>query len=393
MGRAARRATSALVVVEVALAIVLLVGAGLILRSFAGLLAVDPGFKTDHVMTLALTIPADRYKDAESSRAFYDRAFAGLKAIPAVREVGAAAVMPLTGNNWTAPFERVDQPVAAGERPPEVGWQVASGGYFKALRIPLVAGRLFDDGDRPGSKPVVIVSEAIQRRFFANESAVGHLFKSSDGPAEIVGVVGNIRRADLRDEPRADLYFPFERGPGNQITLFVRTASDPVPMLPSLQAALRTIEPNTAFLQTRTLAQVAAASMQVTQFALWLLGIFAAMAIALAAVGIYGVMSYVVRQRTREIGTRVALGATRRDIIWLVMRQGAAIASIGTAVGLAAGVAASRSLAAILFGVSPSDPATLAVSAAVLIAATMMACYVPARRAARVDPARTLGDL
>jgi putative ABC transport system permease protein len=301
--------------------------------------------------------------------------------------------MPLTGNNWTVSFERVDQPVAAGERPPEVGWQVASGGYFRALQIPLVAGRMFDDTDTPRGRPVVMVSEAIARRFFPNESAVGHLVKSGDGPATIVGVVGDIRRADLRDEPRADLYFPFERGPANQITLFVRTASDPAGVLPSLQAALRAIEPNTAFLETRTLAQVAAASMQVTQFALWLLGIFAAMAIALAAVGIYGVMSYVVRLRTREIGTRVALGATRRDIIWLVMRQGATIASIGTTVGLAAGLAASRSLGAILFGVSPSDPATLAVSAAVLIMATMAACYVPARRASRVDPARTLGDL
>ena len=256
-----------------------------------------------------------------------------------------------------------------------------------------MAGRYIDDTDAPGGKPVVISSEAIQRRFFAGQSAVGRQVKSGDGPAEIVGVVGNIRRADLLDEPRADLYFPFERDPANQITLFVRTASDPTRVLPSLQAALRAIEPDTAFLSTRTLAQVAAVSMQVTQFALWLLGIFAAMAIALASIGIYGVMSYVVRQRTREIGTRVALGATRGDIVWLVMRQGAAIASIGTAIGLAAGLAASRSLAAILFGVSPSDPATLTASAAVLIAATMAACYVPARRAARVDPARTLSDL
>jgi putative ABC transport system permease protein len=392
MSRTARRATSALVVVEVALAIVLLVGAGLILRSFVRLLAVDPGFQTDRVTTMEIVVPAERYKDADARRAFYDRAVAGMKALPDVLDVGAAVVMPLTGNNWTAPFERVDQPLGAGERPPDVGWQVASRGYFRALQIPLIAGRLFEETDTPHSKPVVIISEATQRRFFPHESAVGRLLKSDDGPAEIVGVVGNIRRADLRDEPRADLYFPFERGPGNQITLFVRTTSDSARVLPSLQTVLRGIEPNIAFLRTRRLADVAAASMQVTQFALWLLGIFAATAMALAAVGTYGVMSYVVRQRTREIGTRVALGATRVDILWLVMRQGAAIASIGTVLGLAVSIVASRSLAAILFGVSPSDPATLAVSAAALIAATMAACYLPARRAARVDPAQTLAD-
>jgi len=392
MSRTARRATSALVVVEIALAIVLLVGAGLILRSFVRLLAVDPGFRAERVMTMGIAVPSDRYKDADSRRAFYDRASAALRALPDVRDVGTAVVMPLTGNNWTVGFERVEQPVAAGARPPEVGWQVASGGYFRALQIPLVAGRLFDETDTPHTRPVVIISEAVQRRFFPHESAIGRLIQSGDGPAEIVGVVGNIRRADLRDEPRADLYFPAERGPGNQMTLFVGTTADPAGVLPSLQAALRAIEPSIAFLEARTLSDVAAASMQVTQLALWLLGLFAVISISLAAVGIYGVMSYVVRQRTREIGTRVALGATGRDIAWLVMRQGAAIAACGTVLGLAASLVASRSLAAILFGLSTSDPATLAVSAGALIAATVAACYGPARRAVRVDPARTLAD-
>jgi putative ABC transport system permease protein len=392
MSRTARRATSTLVVVEIALAIVLLVGAGLILRSFVRLLAVDPGFRADRVMTMGVAVPPDRYKDADSRRGFHDRVTAALRALPDVRDVGTAVVMPLTGNNWTVAFERVEQPVSAGARPPEVGWQVASGGYFRALQIPLVAGRLFDESDTPHTRPVVIISEAVQRRFFPHESVIGRLIQSDEGPAEIVGVVGNIRRADLRDEPRADLYFPDERGPGNQTTLFVRTSSDPAGVLPSLQTALRAIEPNIAFLEPRTLSDVAAASMQVTQLALWLLGLFAVISISLAAVGIYGVMSYVVRQRTREIGTRVALGATGADIAWLVMRQGAAIASLGTALGLAASLVASRSLAAILFGVSTSDPATLAVSAGALIGATAAACYGPARQAVRVDPARTLAD-
>ncbi|MGH7471659.1 MAG: ADOP family duplicated permease, partial [Longimicrobiales bacterium] len=254
MSRMTRRATSGLVVVEVALAIVLLVGAGLILRSFAGLLAVDPGFRYNNIMTMDVQIPGARYNDANARAAFYARAFDALRARPEVREVGAGVVTPLTGNNWTVGFERPEHPVPAGERPPDVGWQNASAGFFKTLQIPLMAGRLFDERDRPGSKPVVIISEAIQRAYFPNESAVGREVKLGEQRAEIVGVVGNIRRAGLRDEPRADMYFPFERSPGHQITLFVRTAGDPTRSLSALQASLRSVEPNIAFLEARTMA-------------------------------------------------------------------------------------------------------------------------------------------
>ncbi len=394
MSTAARRAASGLVVVEVALAVVLLVGAGLIVRTFSELLSVDPGFRTDGVMTMGITIPGDRYKDVAARDGYYRRAFASLRAVPGVREVGAAVVTPLTGNNWSGPFERPEQPVAPGERAPDVGWQAASGSYFKSLEIPLVAGRLFDERDRPDSPPVVIVSEAIQKRFFPNESAVGKRVKTGDTTtAEIVGVVGNIRRAGLRDDPWADMYYPFERNPGNQITLFVRTAGDPDRALPALQSALKSVEPRTVIEGSRSLADVASESMRTTKLLLWLLGIFATTALVLAAVGIYGVMSYVVRQRTREIGTRIALGATRRDILWLVMREGALIASGGTIAGLLVGLAATRSLASILYGVSASDPATLSVAAGVLVATIMAACYLPARRAASVDPARTLAEL
>ncbi|HKG95404.1 MAG TPA: ABC transporter permease [Gemmatimonadaceae bacterium] len=393
MSAAARRATSALVVVEVALAVMLLIGAGLILRSFAGLLAVDPGFRTDHVMTMTIQLPADRYRDEGAGDAFYRRAFAALGALPEVREVGAGVVVPLTGNNWTGPFERPEQPVPAGERPPEVGWQAASGGYFRALRIPLLAGRLFDPQlDRPNTPRVVIVSEAVQRRFFPNQSAVGHFVKQGENRLEIVGVVGNVRRAGLRDEPRADMYFAFEQGPGPFVTLFVRTAPDPERAAGAMEAALRAVEPNLVILESRTMATVASESERVTRLVLWLLGIFAATALALAAVGIYGVMSYVVRQRAREIGTRIALGATRRNILWLVLQQGAAIALLGTAVGLAAGLGAARFLASVMYGVSASDPVTLSGAVVLLVATIMAACWLPARRAAGVDPAKTLAE-
>jgi len=393
MNAVARRAASGLVVAEVALAIVLLVGAGLIIRTFASLLAVDPGFRIDHVMTLGIALPEDRYREVGAREGFYRQAFAALRAVPTVQEVGAAVVTPLTGNNWTVPFERLEHPAPPGERPPDVGWQVASGGYFTALGIPLVGGRLFNERDQPGSPPVVIVSEAIQRRYFPNESAVGRQVRLGDATAQIVGVVGNIRRAGLRDDPRADMYFPFERNPTGQITLFVRTSSDPARALPALAAALRTVDAKTTLTDSQTLAAVASESVRTTKLVLWLLALFAATALVLAAVGIYGVMSYVVRQRTREIGTRIALGATRGNILWLVMRQGAAIAAAGTLAGLVIGLAAARSLASILYGVSASDPATLAAAAVVLVATIMAACYLPARRAARVDPARTLAEL
>jgi putative ABC transport system permease protein len=390
MSRVARRATYGLVVVEVALAIVLLIGAGLILRSFAGLLAVDPGFVYDNVMTMTVQLPVNQYPDAGARGPFYARAFEALRSVPGVEDAGAGVVVPLTGNNWTTSFERAEQPVAPGERAPDVGWQNASGGFFRALRIPLVDGRLFDDRDRPGGNPVVIISEAIQARFFPGESAVGRRVRLGNQSAEIVGVVGNIRRAGLDDTPREDMYFPFEMSPGFQITLFVRTAGDPVAALTAMRSALRQIEPSLAFLETQSLADVASESVRMTKLVLWLLGVFAACALLLAAVGIYGVMSYIVRQRAREIGTRMAVGATRRDILVLVMKQGTVVAATGIGAGVLIGLVATRSLKSVLFGVSATDPATLVVASAMIAVTTLIACYIPARRASAVDPSRTL---
>jgi putative ABC transport system permease protein len=394
VSRRIRRLTSGLVVAEIALAVVLLLGAGLILRSFASLLSVDPGFSVDRVAAFDMSLPAGRYPDPAARAAFYQRAFAAARAVPGVEAVGAAAVMPLTGNNWTSPFERVDKPVAAGERPPDVGWQNASGGYFTALGIPLKSGRLFDDRDGPTSAPVVIVSEAIEKRFFdtANgESAVGHFVKTgANSTAEIVGVVGNIRRAALTDEPRADMYFSFERLPSNGITIFAKTKGDPESGLISVRAAFRGIEPNLVMVNNVTLAETAARSVGTTRLTLWLLGLFALIALTLAGVGIYGVLSHAVRQRTREIGTRLALGARPRDILLLVMRWGTTLAIGGVVLGGAAGLLAARSLKSMLYGVTTTDPRVLAGAIGVLIVTALAASLIPARRASRTDPARTL---
>jgi len=390
--RAARRAASTLVVAEVALAVVLLVGAGLILRSFSRLLSVDPGFRLQNVLAIDVALPADRYADVEARQALYERALPALSAIPSVQEVGTAVVTPLTGNNWTVPFERRDRPVPAGERPPDVGWQLASGGFFKALGIPLLSGRLFDARDRPGSQPVVIISRAIERQYFPNENPVGRKVKLGDSDAEIVGVVGDIRRAGLTNAPRADMYLPFEFSPAMGITVFVHTSHEPMATLPSIISSLRSIESRVLIGETTTLGQVAKNSTGTTRLMLWLLGIFAVVAMALAAVGVYGVMSYAVRQRTREIGTRIALGATRGDILWIVMRQGIALAILGMTLGLVAGGVAAQSLATILYGVTAGDATTFLAAATTLGATMLAACYLPARRATRVDPARTLAS-
>jgi putative ABC transport system permease protein len=388
--RGTRRAASALVVAEIAMAAVLLIGAGLTLRSFANLLAVDPGFRVENLLTVQLSLPPGRYATTAARAEFYDRALSALEALPSVEHVGVAAVIPLTGNNWTVPFERMDRPVPRGQRPPEVGWQAASGGYFTALGIPLLSGRLFDVRDREPAPPKVIISASMARRYFPNESPLGRRVRQADGDAEIVGVVGDIRRASLSDEPRADMYFSSERSPQPSTALFIRTTGDPLAAFPAVRGALRSLEPNVMLDEVRSLDEVAAASASVTRLAMRLLGVFALVALALASIGIYGVLAYSVRARTRELGTRVALGASRGDIVGLVMREGAAITLIGLALGLVAGLASARSLSAVLYDVPPFDPVSLAAAAVLLGLTAMAACYLPARRAARVDPAKTL---
>jgi len=387
----AKRATSSLVVVEIALAVVLLACAGLTLISFGRLLSVDPGFSTANVLTVEFALPEGRYDAEDARRAFYARAFDELKALPSVESVGAAQVTPLTGNNWSAPLQRVDRPLPSGQRPPEVGWQMASRGYFDALRIPLRSGRLFERGDATGPA-VVIISQSAADRYFAGETAVGHRINLGDVQPEIVGVVGDIRRASLVDEPRPDLYFPFERVGLPSVTLFIRTHGDAEASLAAVRTAIHQLEPNAAFFDTRTLAQIAEESAAATRLASRLLGGFAVIALLLATIGVYGVMSYSVSRRTRELGTRLALGASPRQITQLVLRQAGVLAVIGLGAGLAGTVAFARTLSSLLFGVPPWDPVALASAAGLLALATLAASYVPARRAARVDPASILAS-
>jgi predicted permease len=392
MSGGARRAASLLVVAEIALAAILLVAAGLTLRSFANLIAVDPGFRTCNVLAVNLTLPAARYPTSQARAELYSRVFAALEALPDVEHAGVAQVTPLTGNNWTAPLNRADKPWPAGVKAPDVGWQSSTGGYFRALEIPLRAGRVFEDRDAASALAPVIISDSIAREYFQDGSPLGRRLSLGNVEAEIVGVVGDIRRAALTDRPRADLYFPFARFADSQATMFVQTTGDPLLALPAVRTTLRSLEPQILIHGVRTMDDIIAASTAVTQLAMRLLSGFAAVALTLAAIGIYGVMAYSVRRRTRELGTRVALGASRADIVRLVMREGGVITLAGVGVGLTAGVLAARSLSAVLFGVPPSDPWSMMVAALLLGLTAMAACYLPARRASRIDPARTLVD-
>ena len=390
LGRGKRRASSALIVAEVALAVVLLMGAGLIFRSLRTLLQVDPGFERAGVAMASVMMPQARYASPEARRAFHLQAEAAVRRLPGVQAVGMAIVVPLTGNNWSVPFERADAPLPPGEKAPDVGWQGASAGYFQALRIPLKAGRLFDATERPGGPPTVIVSEGIQKRFFHDSSAVGRVLKVGNGTVEIVGVVGDIHRASLRDEPHADVYFPSEQGAPGQFTLFVRGTGDAAALARSLPATVRALDASVIVDEPTTMEEVARGDTQITAMLLRLLGMFALIAMGLAAVGLYGVMSHAVRLRTRELGTRVALGATPRSIVRLVMRQGIRLGALGLAIGIGVGLVGVRTLKSVVFGVGLVDPASLAAVVLLMVTTMLLACWIPARRAAAVDPARTL---
>lgn len=389
--RGARRVADGLVVAEVAFAVLLMIGAGLVTRTMMNLLERDPGFDPEGVLTMSVGLPSTPgYQSVEAREAFYASLWPALRAVPGVIEAGSAAVTPLTGNNWTIPLRRIDRPDVAGQKPPDVGWQVASEGYFKALGIPLIDGRLFDSRDRPGSAPVVIVSSALAREYFPEGPAVGRRVRVGDNEAEIVGVVGDIRRASLTDEPRADMYLSAEQAPSMGTGLFIKVAGDPSAATAAVRDAVRQLEPRVAFANVSTLEATLQQSIASTRLAVWLLGLFAGVALLLSAVGVYGVMAYGVRQRTRELGTRVALGASRQDLVWMVLRQGIQTAAVGVALGLGAAWLAGRWLESLLFGVQPFDPATVGVSVVVIGVAALLACYVPAWRASRVDAARTL---
>jgi predicted permease len=389
-GAAARhRFRNALVVSEVALALVLLVGSGLLIRSFMLILNVDPGYRTQNIVLVNASVPP-KYSQPQQRLDLYYSLEEKLKSVPGVISVGAVSRFPLSAvlgtNNVTSFFMTEGHPVAMGERP-EIDYRIASTEYFETMGIPLIRGRKFTRDD---STAVAIVNEAAVRKFWSGENPVGTRMNFGN-PAQqapwvtIVGVVGNVRHLGLEVEPRPEVYRPYGNNPLTGPMIAVRTAIDPHGMTALLRSEVHSVEKDMP-MTINSIDQLIDLSIAQRRFSMLLLAIFAGVAMILAIVGIYGVMSYAVSQRTHEIGLRMALGAETRQVLKMVVREGLVLTSIGVAIGVTGAAAATRVMGRLLFGVTSTDPITYLGVSALLIMVALAACYIPARRASRVDP-------
>ncbi|HEX8557042.1 MAG TPA: ABC transporter permease [Pyrinomonadaceae bacterium] len=380
----------ALVVSEVALSLILLVGAGLMIRSFWKLQHVDPGFDVRNTLTLSVGLAPARYGEPQQQLAFHDRVLEQIAALPGVVAVGSTTTIPLTGGGSKQPFTVEGRPAPPVSEQPLAQTRYVSPDYFRAIGVPVRQGRPFEERDREGAPQVVLISEAMARRFFPGQNPVGQRltpsFHLQQGPREIVGVVGDVKSNGLDDDAAATMYLPFKQSPRPWMTFVARTASDPQGFAVPLSKAVYAVDREQALTGVRTMEQVLAESLAGRRFNMALLMTFAALALALAAVGVYGVMSYSVMLRRRELGIRMALGARAMDVLRLVLGQGLSLTLIGVAVGMAGAYALTRLMASLLYGVAATDFVTFASVSAVIILVGLLASFLPARRATKVDP-------
>ena len=380
----------ALVISEVALSLVLLIGAGLMIRSFWKLQNVDPGFDTSNALTMSLVLTPTRYSEPQQRLAFVDQAIEQIRAVPGVVSVGTTSVIPLAGGGSTQPFSIEGQPTVAIAEQPMAQTRYISPDYFRAIAIPLRQGRFFSDYDRDSSVPVVIISEAMARRFWPGENPIGRRltpsFHAAEGAREIVGVVGDVKTVGLDVDSSAMMYLPYKQAPRPFISFVVRTASNPESLAQPVSQAIYSIDKAQALTNVQTMEQVLMESLSGRLLNMTLLLTFAGAALLLAAVGVYGVMNYTVTLRRRELGIRMALGAERMDVLRLVLGQGLTLTLIGVGAGLISAYALTRLMASLLYGVTATDYLTFGSVSAVLIAVGLAASYVPARRATKVNP-------
>jgi putative ABC transport system permease protein len=390
-GTGHRRLRSALAVCELALAVVLVAGSALLIRSFVLLSNVDPGFDAHNVLTMTTILPPNKYGDATLRNAFFDEVLRKLSAMPGVRSAGLTTSLPLTNFTQMRMFTLEGQTDKPTDATAPVVVENVRPGYLETLRVPLLAGRTFDEQDTKSQTRVVIVNQAFVQKYLGKQQAVGKRlrFGPPGAPWEtIVGVVGSVRRARLDREADPELYLP--HGLGGMAETFagfvVRTQSDPRVLVGAVRDLVLEVDPEQPVFGLTTMEQRIADAASGTRFNATLLGFFGFVALALAAVGVYGVIAYSVAERAHEIGIRVALGASRGDVAGMVMSQGMAMTAAGIALGLTGAAFATRFLAGLLYGIGPGDPLTLGGAAAMLGAVALAACYIPARRAMRVDP-------
>ncbi len=383
------RVRGLLVVSEVALSVVLLVGAGLLIKTVVRLLDVSTGFDTSNVLTMRVTLPSARYRENEKVTSFFERAAERLRATPGVVSAGVVSQLPLGGSNTGTVFVVEGREPSAPGQGISADYRVVDEDYFRTLNIPLLSGRGFtvdDRAERPGS---VLVSESGARRWFGGEDPIGKRIRddSPDSPwFTVVGVVGDVRHWGLNEEPRPTMYYTFRQNPENSMVLAIRTASDPKSFVQAARQAVLDVDKDQPVHEVKTLAEAANDTIILQRWTSMLLGIFSSVAMLLAAVGIYGVQAYNVTQRTHEIGIRVARGAQGRALLRLVVRPGLALGLAGVGVGLLAALGLARLLSSLLYGVGANDPATFAAAALLVAAVALLASYVPARKATKVDP-------
>lgn len=390
------RTRSVLVASEVALSLVLLVGAGLMIRTLLALSNVNPGFDARNVLTMQVSIPPAKYPQPSRQSAFFNQVLERVRALPGVLAAGTIDALPLSGNGSTQPIAIEGRPVVALADQPEVGVRSISPGYLSAMRIPLLAGRDFNDGDAAGRQPVILVSQSMAAQFWPGENPIGKRLTLSFTPGKlrtVVGVVANVKNESLSAlRPQAMIYVSMNQDPWVWLSLVVRTAGPPSSEISAVTGVIHQVDPSQPVLEVNTMENVVADSLFEQRFELWLLGAFAALALLLAAVGIYSVLAYAVRRRAREIGLRMALGAQTRDVLEMIVLAGMKPTLIGLAIGLAGALALGRVMASLIFGVGAADPATFVAVCALLAAVALAACALPACRATRIAPTEALRE-
>ncbi|HKD81364.1 MAG TPA: ABC transporter permease [Candidatus Angelobacter sp.] len=380
-----------LVISELAISVVVLIAAGLLMRSFVRLQGVSPGFNYANVLTLELTMSGDRYKDPQLVRSTYRQLWERLERLPGVTSAGGVSSLPLSEMYAWGPITVEGRISPPGENFINADERLVAGHYFETMQIPLLKGRLFNDQDTPDKPQVIVVDEFMAQELWPNQDPLGKRISFGDLAskpewATVVGVVGRIRQDTLEADSRIALYLPQSQHGGRAMNIVVRSTNDPAALTTAVKAQLHELDADLPMYRVLTMEQRVAESLARRRFSTVLLALFAAFALALATVGIYGVMAYLVTQGTREIGIRMALGASQQGVLRLVMKQGMLLAGCGVAVGLAGAFAFSRFVSSLLFGVRSTDPLTFAAIALLLILVAMLASYIPARRAARIDP-------